>query len=102
MTAIAGTTFSATFEIRLSPPKMTRAAQIVTIAPPITVAQVYDFSPIVKAMFVLFGSNAMLTADVIPLIWVIVPIPRRPAKTPKTAKRTASHFQFFPIPFSIV
>ena len=49
---------------------------------------------------------ASFTAEVIPLICVIVPIPRRPAHIPKMANKTASHFQLKPVlslrPFSIV
>ena len=59
MTAIAGTTFSATFEMRLRPPMITSATAIVTIAPPITVAQEKASLPIVKAMLELVGSKAV-------------------------------------------
>ena len=85
--------------MRLRPPIITNAAQIVTIAPPITVAHVYSFPAKLNATSDLI---AILTAEVIPLICVIVPIPRRPAATPKIANKTASHFHFEPIPFSIV
>lgn len=99
--AINGTTISDTFAILFMPPMITSAAQSVTSTPPITVAQVKLFSPIENAMWLAFGSKKLFTALVIPLICVIVHIPSRPARTPKTANNFASHFHFAPIPFSM-
>ena len=47
------------------------------------------------------GSKKRCTADVMPWIWVIVPIPMMPASVPNTANATASGFHFFPSPFSM-
>jgi hypothetical protein len=43
----------------------------------------------------------VLSRRVIPLTCVKVPIPNNPAIEPQSAKTFASHFHFFPIPFSM-
>ena len=48
-----------------------------------------------------FGSKKRCTAEVMPWICVIVPMPMMPARAPKTAKATASGFHFLPRPFSM-
>ena len=47
------------------------------------------------------GSKKRCTADVMPLICVIVPMPMMPAVAPKNANITASHFHFRPRPRSM-
>ena len=47
------------------------------------------------------GSKKRCTADVMPLICVMVPMPMMPAVTPKNANIAASHFHFGPRPRSM-
>ena len=46
-------------------------------------------------------SKKICTAEVMPCIWVIVPIPKSAARVPKMANITASGFHFGPSPFSM-
>ena len=89
-------------ENRLSEPidKNDKLTTAVRINPEITTDQEYSV-PNMVTVLTLLGSKKSFTAQVIPLIWVKVPIPRRPAPTPKKAKSFPSHLNFFPIPFSM-
>ena len=99
-TAINGTTTSDTLEILWIPPITTSPTQSVRISPAITVAQ--EYSPLNSAtVCAIFGSKKFLTAEAILFTCVNVPIPNKPTPAPKNANSFASHFQFFPIPFSI-
>ena len=101
-----GTTISETLAIRLMPPMMTRPAQTVTIRPTTMVVMVMGVSLVVpaarvKTTWALSGSKKFWAAEVMPLIWVMVPMPRAPARTPNRAKSLPIHFHFLPMPFSI-
>ena len=66
--------------------------------------EVSSFGALCTALSATIGTGNIVgvaTALVIPFTCVKVPIPKRPTPTPKNAKIFASHFQFFPIPFSM-
>ena len=100
-----GTMISETLAIRWMPPMMTRAAQTVTMRPTTMVVTVISTAaspePMVKTTWALSGSKKFWAAEVMPLIWVMVPIPRAPARTAKRENSLPIHFQLLPMPFSM-
>ncbi|MPN39917.1 hypothetical protein SDC9_187451 [bioreactor metagenome] len=98
--AIKGTMTCATLAILFKPPIITRPANKVTNTPDNITAQEYSL-PKRDTVKALLGSKKLLTAEVMPLIWVKVPIPRSPQMVPKKANTLASHFQFGPMPVSM-
>ena len=79
---------------------MISAARTVTAKPAAIVAIVTLFPKRLTA-YSDFGSKKLFTAEVIPFICVTVPIPIRPASTPKRAKAFERGFHFLPRPFSM-
>ena len=100
-----GTTTVETFAMRLRPPITTRPTHAVTMTPATTTASEYVVpnicTPVVMSAGLKPGSKNLCTAEVMPCICVIVPMPIAPAMTPKAAKSTASHFHLEPRPFSM-
>ena len=94
-----GTTTVETAAMRLRPPITTSPTQTVTSRPARTTGSEYvvpkSCTPVAMFAGSKPGSKKRCTADVMPWICVIVPMPMMPASVPNTAKSTASHFQLF-------
>ena len=100
-----GTTTVDTAEMRLIPPITTSPTHTVTTSPATTTGAEYvvpnSCRPVATSLGLKPGSKKRCTADVMPWICAIVPMPMMPAVTPKNANRTASHFHFRPSPRSM-
>src|SRR5574344_991414 len=96
-----GTINTATPEMRLSPPNRIKPTRTASTSEVITVTHEYVF-PNRFTVHEESASKKEVTAFEMLFTCENVPIPKRPTMEPKIANRTASHFQFFPIPFSIV
>ena len=94
-----------TVAMRFSPPMSTIAVAIVTIAPATTVQTGYVVpkrcSPVVASAALNAGLKKRCTADVMPCICVIVPMPNSAARVPNTANITARGFHLAPRPLSM-
>ena len=57
--------------------------------------------PVVGSLGLKEGSKNRWTAEAMPWIWVIVPVPKSPAQMPNAANSTASGFHLVPSPRSM-